>query len=193
MAKRRRVWQGAPYPRRATYQLIKRGDRERPAARSSHESDPPRIEFLRKPAIDRHRILERGGKRMLRGEPIVEVEHTGARGGADPPGEISQERRRADRVGAAMEIEDAAIAARRGNRNTNRIDAAAVDRGGERACRRARNKTFDPLEPPPHRRDGQRPASSTVFDEAQRQSQELGLHAAALGRVSDQARPPTPR
>src|SRR5262245_1540213 len=192
MAKRRRVWQGAPYPRRATYQLIERGERETPARRISHESDPPRIEFLGKPAIDRHRILERGGKRMLRGEPIVEVEHTGARGGADPPGEISQELRRPDRVGAAMEIEDAAIAARRSNRDTNRIDAAAVDRGGERACRRARNKTFDPLEPASNRRDCHRAASATVLDEAQRQSQELTLEADALGRITSQARPRTP-
>ena len=129
---------------------------------------------------------------MLRREPIVEVEYMGARGGANPPSEILQQRRRADRVGAAMEVEHAAIAARLVNRDTNRIDAAAVDQGGERACRRTRNKTFDPLEPAPNRRHGNRAASSSVFEEAQRQAQELGLRADALSRITDQARPPPP-
>src|SRR5260370_23568841 len=84
------------------------------------------------------------------------------------------------------------MSARCMSRDTNRVDAAGVDHGGERACRRAWNKTFDPLEPAPNRRRGHRAARSTVFEQAQRPSQELGLYSDALSRVTDGARPPTP-
>src|SRR5262245_66177253 len=110
---------------------------------------------------------------MLGSEPIVEVEHTGARGGADAPGEISQERRGADRVGPAVKVENAAIAARLTNDHANRIDAAAVDDGGLRACRRARHNAFDTLEPAPNR--GRRPRSGlTALEEPARQAAAVG-------------------
>src|SRR5262245_65786186 len=114
---------------------------------------------------------------MLGSEPIGEVEHAGARGGAEAPGEIPQERRGADRVGPAVKVENAAIAARLANDHANRIDAAAVDDGRLRACRRARHNAFDTLEPTSNRGYGQQSAALAALQLTQRQPQELGLHA----------------
>ena len=117
---------------------------------------------------------------MLGGEPIIEVEHVSPRGGADPPGEISQQLRGADGVGAAVEIENAAVAARLAHCDAHGIDAAGVDRSRLRPCRRAWNKGFDALEPAPSRRNRHVLATVPLFQEAQGQTQKLGPHAHRL-------------
>ena len=104
---------------------------------------------------------------MLGSKPIIEIQHTGACGRADPPCEIPQKRRRSDRIGAAVEVENAAVAARLANHDVNGVNPAAVDRGGSGACRRARYKTFDALEPATNRRYGQPPTAWTLFHDAQ--------------------------
>src|SRR5262249_55042218 len=103
---------------------------------------------------------------MLRGQTIVEVKHAGARGSADPPGEISQQLGRTDHVGAAVEIENAAIAACLANRDANRIDPAAVDRGRPRSRRRAGNKGLEAFWPAANRRQGGWPASLMLLGKA---------------------------
>jgi hypothetical protein len=92
-----------------------------------------------------------------------------------------------------VKVENAAIAARLANDHANRIDAAAVDDRGLRVCRRTRHKAFDMLEPAPNRSHGQRSAALTALQETQRQPQELGLHADALGlRAAMPGRLPNP-
>src|SRR5262249_58413907 len=97
--------------------------REPTAGRTPDEGDPAGMETAGEPAISRDRILERRRERMLGGEPIIEVEHVGARCGADPPGEISQQLRGAHDVGATVEIENAAVAARLAHCDADGIDA----------------------------------------------------------------------
>jgi hypothetical protein len=117
---------------------------------------------------------------MLGGEPIIEVEHVGARGGADPPGEIPYQLRGADGVSAAVEIENAAVAARLAHGHANGIDPAGVDRSRLRPCRRAWNKGFDALEPAASRRHRNPLANVPLFRETQAQPQNLGSDAHRL-------------
>src|SRR5262249_51690139 len=138
------------------------------------------IETAGEPAIGRDRVLERRRERMLGREPIIEVEHVGARGGADPPGEIPQQLRSAHDVGTTVEIENAAVAARLAHCDADGIDAAGVYRSRLRPRRRAWNKGLDALEPAPSRRNRHVPAAVPLFQEAQGQTQKLGPHAHRL-------------
>lgn len=127
---------------------------------------------------------------MLRREPIIEVEHAGARGGADAPGEIPKERRGSERVGAAVEVKDAAIAARLRHRHVDGIDAAAIDDRCPCARRRTRHERLDALEPAPNRRGGLHPPALPRFEETQRRAQDLGPQADALSRLTVDAHAP---
>src|SRR5262249_4573377 len=125
-------------------------------------------------------ILERRRERMLGGEAIVDVEHVRARGGGAAPGKTPEQLRGAAGMGPAVEIENAAVAARLAHGDANGVAPAGVDRSRLRACRRARNKGLDALEPAASRRQRHLLANVPLFHEAQAQPQKLGPHAHRL-------------
>src|SRR5262249_59314716 len=103
-----------------------------------------------------------------------EGEPGGAGGGADAPGETPPQLRGAERVGAAVEIETAAVAARLAHGDANGLAPAGVDGGRLRARRRARNKGFDALEPAASRRQRYPLADVPPFRKAEAQPRKLG-------------------
>ena len=112
---------------------MQRRERKPAACRIAHEGDAPGIETPGEPAIGLDRILERGGKRMLRREPVIDKQHACARRDCDPPSQIAVKRRGAEHVAAAVEIENVAVVARLAGDDANSLDPAGIDRDGLRA------------------------------------------------------------
>jgi len=72
----------------------------------------PRVgAFIEEPVPSGDRVVERGRKRVLRGEPISDRREPRAGRRREPPGDVAVELRRSGDVTAAMQEQDVAIRA----------------------------------------------------------------------------------
>src|ERR1700730_11381567 len=127
------------------------GEGQAAACRIAHEGDAPMVEPISKPAVCRDRILDCSRKRVFGSEPVIEIEHAGARRDSDTPQEVAVKRGGADHITAAMEIEEVTIAVRLGNGDVNGPDPIGIDH--LRSCARGRegNNALDQLQSPAYR------------------------------------------
>ena len=90
-----------------------------------------RLESLRQhPAPGRDRIFDRGRERILRRQPVVDAEHPRSAGLADALHQVAVGRDRADRIAAAMQVEERAIEVGLGTPDPLGAHAAGIDRLG---------------------------------------------------------------
>ena len=108
---------------------------------------------------------------MLRREPVIEVKDRCACCGADPPGEVSVQRRRTDDVSAAMKMQYVDVAACLRDGDPHRIHAVRIDGICARSLRRAGYDWLQPLQVAADRRNWQIPALRSLLEQAQGEPQ----------------------
>src|SRR5207247_2210203 len=87
----------------------------------------PRVDaFFTQPVPGGDGILQRGGKRVLRSEPVIDRGNLGARRRGEAPGDVAVELERSGHVAAAMQEEDVAVGARAGHGDAERRDPAEI-------------------------------------------------------------------
>jgi len=93
------------------------------------------------PAIGGRRILDRRRKRMLRRKPIVDTQHSCAGRVGDAPGKIAKQRRKAEQIGAAVQVQDVSVGKRAGPGDTLGSDTAGINCNHLGAAWRTRHET----------------------------------------------------
>jgi hypothetical protein len=122
------------------------------------------IETIGQPTIRPQGIIHCRREWMLGGEPVIEIQHAGARGGGDAPQEVAVKRGRPDHIAATVELKNAPIGARLRNSDVKGIDPGRIDRFRSRAGGRKRNNAFNELQSPPNGRKRDRAAGVTSLE-----------------------------
>src|SRR5207245_2423602 len=110
-------------------QREQRRHRQSPACGVAGHDDAPRRDALREqPLVGGDRVPERGRKRMLRSEPVVEQQRARSGGARDGGGQMPMRARRADHVAATVQVEDHGVGPDPGRRQPFRRARGRGDR-----------------------------------------------------------------
>ncbi len=91
-------------------------------------------------AISGRRILDRCRKGMLGCKPVVDTQHLCAGRVGDAPGKIMKQSRKAEQIGAAVQVQDVSVGKRAGRGDTLSSDTAGIHCGHFSAAWRRRHE-----------------------------------------------------
>jgi hypothetical protein len=91
-------------------------------------------------SIGRRHILDRRRKWMLGRKPVVDAQHPRAGHVGNPPGKIAKQRRKAEQIGAAVQVHNVSVWKRAGRGDPLGFDTAGVNYDQLGSARRGRHE-----------------------------------------------------